>query len=60
MGSDGLYGVIDKRGVVIVPYEYEEVTLLDNASILVAKNGLYGVLNRDGSNPACTEVFRRV
>ena len=49
MGSDGLYGVIDKRGVVIVPYEYEEVTLLDNASILVAKNGLYGVLNRDGS-----------
>ena len=49
MGSDGLYGVIDKRGVVIVPYEYEEITLLENASILVAQNGLYGVLNRDGS-----------
>lgn len=49
IGSAGGYGVIDKSGVEIVPFIYDEVELLDNALILVSSDGLYGLLNRDGS-----------
>ncbi len=49
IGKDGLYGVIDKNGVEIVPFIYDEVELLENTLILVSSNGLYGLLNRDGS-----------
>ena len=49
VGVNGLYGVIDKRGVEIVPFIYDEIELLENSLILVSLNGLYGLLNRDGS-----------
>ena len=49
IGKDGLYGVINKSGVEIVPFIYDEVELLENTLILVSSNGLYGLLNRDGS-----------
>ena len=49
IGKDGHYGVIDKSGVEIVPFIYDEVELLENTLILVSSNGLYGLLNRDGS-----------
>ena len=49
VGIDGQYGVIDKRGVEIVPFIYDEIELLENSLILVSSNGLFGLLNRDGS-----------
>ncbi len=49
IGKDDLYGVIDKSGVEIVPFIYDEVELLENTLILVSSNGMYGLLNRDGS-----------
>ena len=41
--------VINKSGVEIVPFIYDEVEVLDNTLILVSSEGLYGLLNRDGS-----------
>ena len=49
IGKDGLYGIINKSGVEIVPFIYDEVEVLDNTLILVSSEGLYGLLNRDGS-----------
>ena len=49
VGKDGLYGLINKSGVEIVPFIYDEVEVLDNTFILVSSDGLYGLLNRDGS-----------
>ena len=49
IGHNGLYGVVDKKGVEIVPFIYDEIELLENSLILVSLNGLYGLLNRDGS-----------
>lgn len=49
IGHKGLYGIINKQGVEIVPFIYDEVEILDNMCILVSSGGLYGVLNRNGS-----------
>ena len=43
--NETLYGLIDTRGEVVLPIEYEEIKKWDNDYYVVRKNGLYGLLS---------------
>nr|WP_315033367.1 WG repeat-containing protein [uncultured Chryseobacterium sp.] len=45
--KENLYGVLDGRGTVIVPFGYEDITAFENFEneIVVKKAGKYGVIN---------------
>ncbi|MCR4965958.1 MAG: WG repeat-containing protein [Bacteroidales bacterium] len=47
--QDTLYGLIDDKGTVVVPCEYEEINLLNRDAFIIAKRqGLWGILDWDG------------
>ncbi|MDM1553981.1 WG repeat-containing protein [Chryseobacterium indologenes] len=47
MNNDNLYGILDAKGMVIVPFAYEDIIAFENFEneIVVKKEGKYGVLN---------------
>ncbi len=47
--QDTLYGLINDKGTVVVPCEYEELVLYADKSYIVAnRQGLWGILDWDG------------
>tara|TARA_B110000305_G_scaffold33121_1_gene32397 strand:- start:5796 stop:7940 length:2145 start_codon:yes stop_codon:yes gene_type:complete len=49
VGSDGYYGVINKKEQFIIPIKYDEISILNNGLILAGIEDVYGLFNRDGS-----------
>lgn len=47
MNSNNLYGILDAKGMEIVPFTYEDIIAFENFEneIVVKKEGRYGVLN---------------
>lgn len=45
----GEWGVIDKKGKTIIPFEYEEVKVCETGNLfLVKEDGKYGFMNKEG------------
>lgn len=43
------WGVINKRGEVLVPFEYDELSLTHNNTFIVKKNRKYGIIDETGN-----------
>lgn len=43
------WSYIEKNNTLLSPFEYDEVSILNDQNILVKKEGLYGVINRQGN-----------
>lgn len=41
------YGVVDSDGIIILPCEYDLITLLESGNFLLKNEGKYGIVNRD-------------
>ncbi len=50
MGKNGLYGVVDAEGNVLIPFEYQDIDISGDGSIVACKEDeLYGVLDMEGN-----------
>lgn len=46
--KDNLYGVFDDKGAIVIPIEYQEVTLFYSKYFKIKNNDLYGLANTNG------------
>ncbi|MDR1322681.1 MAG: WG repeat-containing protein [Gracilibacteraceae bacterium] len=49
LSKNGKYGVLNQDGQVLIPFEYEYMYDYDDGLAIVRKDGLYGVVNKNGT-----------